>query len=489
MDIRKGLATLGLFGILSSSLYAQDIFYPKGLPEMLRPTKAVSEESQDKNKNGFRDEFEVGVHYEVDGKETIFNAYLVKEQTFSNPAVGWYIEGDLKDYFMYSDICRIASINLLVRDMKKNDTIKILEEKKELYEKARSLIDTRDDIKKISKLLGEYIFKKIGIPTIPESLQGLVNTTLEDILKEGFHSTLSHNVPKSFKSEDEVFQTISGFLDIKTRDIDKGITALKSMLNVIDVYGNSKETEFLNLERCLMFERDIELMAQTDSNLGYMKEIFEDEAGSFYKALKTIAKETASGSGIEADRLLNILSLDGKFEKAIERKAQIKADWQKNLWTMETTYYLRPNSGATKIADILEISPLSAEETLDEFLGRVSDSHFLNIYSMVADVDKKFLQKLINDENKIIFKETGKREVFHTEEDVVLFHVTMAYEYESEKLETGWQIGLGRSKNGAPYRVFEVDSKMKYLFGGEEALTGVLESWKKTLKDESRIYK
>ncbi|MBS3145953.1 hypothetical protein J4414_04080, partial [Candidatus Woesearchaeota archaeon] len=124
-----------------------------------------------------------------------------------------------------------------------------------------------------------------------------------------------------------------------------------------------------------------------------------------------------------------------------------------------------------------------------EFLGRVSDSHFLNIYSMVADVDKKFLQKLINDENKIIFKETGKREVFHTEEDVVLFHVTMAYEYESEKLETGWQIGLGRSKNGAPYRVFEVDSKMKYLFGGEEALTGVLESWKKTLKDESRIYK
>ena len=501
--IRESLTTLGLVGILYSNLYSQE--YPKGLPDSLRPTKSASEESQDKNKNGFRDEFELKIPYKVDSKEVIFNAYLVEEQVFEKPAVGWYINGgEIKDIFMYSDLCRMASINLYVRDLKKQGTIKLLEEKKEIYEKINKILEAKKGFENIAQMLGKYTFAEFGIPSIPPSISNFGLDTFENLKKSRFDpnyavSILKRNLQDPINkgkdyNEEDVMEILKEYpFEIKTYDH----SGLERLIKIVGVYGNSKSASFLNLKDCLLVEKCLESMISAEAHLAYINEIFSNEAGTFKKALKNIIEEMVKGgSGIDVDRLTSIVGLKGKYQRGLDKKAKVIADWAQALWQIETTYEIRTNSNAIRIAKLIGIKQLSAEETFKEFLRKYQNksptAETMMLFEPIRKTDNEFLYETS-------FKETDKLKVFNPSEGFIFYrlkgqvnyHNPNTYEDRKDRnnMDTSFGIFVGRLRNDQPYRVLTAGFINEEKEPPKSALEDMVKLVTEYLEIEAKLYK
>jgi len=520
--IRRALATLGLAGVLYSNLYSQD--YPKGLPDRLSPTKSVSEESQDKNKNGFRDEFELKIPYKIDGKEVIFNAYLVKEQTFEKPAVGWYIDGgEIKDIFMYSDLCRLASINFYVRDIKKQGIIKLLEEKEEIYRKVSKILEAKKGLENISQVLGKYAFAEFGIPPIPSSISDFGLDALEEILKPRFAPStegvaigskdlLKSKLKKEYEacSEEDVLECLLDGFFISASPFNSGISSLEYLINVVDDYGEFKDTSFLDLKDCFLFDHGITGMVIADAYLAYVGEILSAEAGTFKTALKNVVKEAVKGgSGIDADRLTAIVGLDGKHQRGIKKGVKVLTDWEKSLWQMDTTYELRTKSNAIRIAKIMGIKRLSAEETLKEFIARGQNDPLValtmmnsfsrfNVYYAPYDSLKypnslakyRFDPKNFHYDSLYSLKKIDSLGVENFGKGLSLhsFKIRATSGRDNPKDEEFWlDIFLGKSKEDKLYRVLDLGSAKGR--GKESELKNEADYIKKRLEAEEKVYK
>ena len=284
------------------------------------------------------------------------------------------------------------------------------------------------------------------------------------------------------EKRDENLKVLLASLRIRPNDFDVGVNSMDYISNVLDVYGTTEETSFLDLNNCFLFERALSNMVKADGQMAYANEIFSDEAKSIDRALTTILKQMASASGVDVDGLSNIMKLDGKYMRAVRRMTEVRADWRNTLWKMESTYELSPNSSAIKIAEIMGIKALSAEETLNECLARLNSGDISRFGFMMPRLNRPYVDSSV----KIRFEERGERKVFNPQEGFVVYGLSFKVTgSDFPDKPVNFILAMGRLRNKDPYRIFEIDdqSNVDERDAIDEAKKG-----RKLLEDEVKIY-
>ncbi|QQG39127.1 MAG: hypothetical protein HYS32_01575 [Candidatus Woesearchaeota archaeon] len=347
----------------------------------------------DKNRNSIHDGDELFFDYEINGKKERVHAFIVTEDKVGG-RTAWQIEtrnGAIKDRYLYQELALVATINLLVRDMRRDGYAKLILEKAEVYRKARLLMVAENAVQEAAEFLGERTADKIGFARMP----GVASQTLDTILINAASlndSTLIYNIRfalgDGFEDDIKARQGGNKRVELSEADIGKILRrellerkvgnhltqcerAAREVFDMVTAYGSLPIANYYGLEDCYTIWNGLRRALDGSAWLTFAYSLIGD-GSAWDNTVKSIALEFGEGfTNLDLNLVNGVLAKNRGLERAFNSFRERRREVKEMLEPLRRQFTDERGSNLSLILNRIGRLPINEQEVVLRFFDGV----------------------------------------------------------------------------------------------------------------------